>query len=69
MTANTESGPLSPEIEPQYTPVEVAALTKKDVRTVRGWFRDGKIDGAKRIHNQWYVSKTDLATFLSGENA
>ena len=55
-------------IEQQYTPIEVAKLMKRDVKTVQGWLRDPThpLTGVK-IQGQWYISKTTLKKLLSGE--
>lgn len=67
MTASTDPSPRSNEPERQYQPVEVAALTGRNIRTVRAWFREERIPGAKKINGMWYISKTDLIQFLKGD--
>jgi hypothetical protein len=56
------------KIERQYRPVEVAALMKRDTRTVRAWLRDPDhpLTGVQ-IQGQWYIPETHLAKFLNGD--
>lgn len=60
------SSPSSSEgIERTYTPVEIAALVRVDVKTVQGWLRDEShpLVGVK-FKNMWRVKESDLRVFL-----
>ncbi len=61
------SSPSSSNIEQTYEPVEIAALMRVKVRTVRMWLRDPKhpLKGTK-IGSIWRVKKSDLAAFMEG---
>lgn len=56
------------KIERQYHPVEIAAIMKRDTRTIRAWLRDPDhpLTGVQ-IRGQWYVSETHFAKFLNGD--
>lgn len=59
-----------PPIERHYTPVEIASLLRRNVRTVRAWLRDEShpLKG-KRINGQWYVVESELQKYLRGDQS
>lgn len=61
------SSPSSSNIERTYEPVEIAALMKVQVKTVRMWLRDPShpLKGTK-FGTMWRVKESDLAEFMKG---
>ncbi len=56
-------------IERQWTPVEIAHVLKKDVKTVRSWLADGDHPlVGRKVMNSWYVNESDFKKFLKGES-
>jgi excisionase family DNA binding protein len=49
-----------------FTPREVASITRMDPKTVAGWLRQGKIRGWRLgVHGNWRVSQAELDRLLA----
>ena len=51
------------EMEPLYTPEEVAELLRVSPRTVQRWLAQGKLQGVK-VGRLWRIPKASLDRFL-----
>lgn len=68
MTASTDPTPNSVELVRWLTPVEVAYMLGKNVKTVNGWLRDQNhpLKGHK-VGNAWRVHPDDFREFMNQE--
>ena len=48
------------------TPREVAAILRKNERTVRNWLNAGQLPG-QQIHRRWVIDPGVLAVWLEGK--
>lgn len=68
MTANTDQTSNSSELIRWLTPVEIAYMLGKDVKTINGWLRnpDHPLKGQK-VGASWRVHPRDFERFMNPE--